>query len=193
MSESDPPRGREDVQQALILAATKLFSAHGPTAVSVRQIAKEAGVNHGLVHRHFGSKDQLLRAVLNRLAAEVSRAVGPGEADESLYDLIRPLMHSTEGGDGHWLRIIARSILDGHNVEDLQDHFPMTDRVIAAARREQKGPLDPEARVSFIMSVGLGMLLFEPFLRIATGQDEAQWERTRAQILGLAMQPKSNP
>ena len=44
-------------------------------------IAKEAGVNHGLVHRHFGSKDTL-RAVLNHLANEVSCAVGPGEADE---------------------------------------------------------------------------------------------------------------
>ena len=193
MTESRSPRGRSDVQLALIQAATQLFSAHGPSAVSVRTIAKEAGVNHGLVHRHFGSKEGLLKAVLNHLADEVSIAVGPADPNETLLDVVRPLMHSTEGGDGHWLRIIARSILDGHDLQTLQDRFPMTDRVIEAARRENLNGMAPEAWVSFIMSIGLGMLLFEPFLRISTGQDEAQWEQSRAQILALAMRPTSNP
>ena len=68
----------------------------------------------------------------------------------------------------------------------------MAERMVAAARRENLGALDPEARVTFIMSVGLGMMLFAPFLRRATGQDEVQWKRTQQQILSLVTRPDND-
>ena len=86
MDSRETPRGRESVQDALITAATELFSARGPSAVSVRAIAKYAQVNHGLVHRHFGSKEGLLRAVQNRLASDIADKVGEPTEDESLED-----------------------------------------------------------------------------------------------------------
>ena len=38
------PRGRDPVRAALIEAGADLFSQHGPANVSVRQVAKAAGV-----------------------------------------------------------------------------------------------------------------------------------------------------
>src|SRR5690349_5044299 len=71
------PRGRDAVKPAILDAAAELFAARGPRAVSVRDIASHAGVNHGLVHRHFGSKEAVLRAVLTSLVDEISTVAGP--------------------------------------------------------------------------------------------------------------------
>src|SRR5690242_12309732 len=43
--------------------ALRLFAAHGPDAVTVREIAAAAGVSPALVVHHFGSKDGLRAAV----------------------------------------------------------------------------------------------------------------------------------
>lgn len=66
---------------ALIEAATELLSVEPPSAVSGRRIAESAGVNYAQIHRHFGSKRELCRQVLDRLSdAFVADAFPPGAA-----------------------------------------------------------------------------------------------------------------
>ena len=178
------PRGREDVREALIASASELFAQRGPAAVGVREIAQHAQVNHGLVHRHFGSKHGLLQAVLSHLASEIAANVGEATPDEALGGLVGSVLGATSK-QGAWLRIMAWAILDGADIGEIQGQFPMAERMVAAARANAQGPLDPEARVTLIMSAGLGMMLFGPFLQRATGQDDLQWARSRQQILSL--------
>ncbi|WP_131725063.1 helix-turn-helix domain-containing protein, partial [Mycobacteroides abscessus] len=56
----------------------------GPAATSIREVATRAGVNHGLVHRHFGSKRQLLAATLQHLADTAAAVREAGAAIEEL-------------------------------------------------------------------------------------------------------------
>jgi AcrR family transcriptional regulator len=49
---------------AILDAARAGFAARGYDAVSVRSVAREAGVDPALVHRFFGSKEQLFVAAL---------------------------------------------------------------------------------------------------------------------------------
>jgi AcrR family transcriptional regulator len=167
-------------------SASVLFAQRGPAAVSVREIAQHAQVNHGLVHRHFGSKNALLRDVLNYLAVDIATEVGGTAEGESLGGLLGSVFGATSNR-GAWLRILAWAILDGVDLGELQDRFPMAERMVAAARMDPKGSLDPEARVTLIMSVGLGMMLFAPFLQRATAQDDVQWARSQQQIFSLVM------
>jgi AcrR family transcriptional regulator len=67
-SEVRRPSGRDEVVEALLDAASPLFAAHGPADVSLRAIAREANVNHGMVHRHFGTRDDLVDRLLERMA-----------------------------------------------------------------------------------------------------------------------------
>jgi AcrR family transcriptional regulator len=55
-------------------AALRLFSERGPDAVTVRQIAAQAGVSPALVLHHFGSKDGL-RAEVDAFAAKAFDAI----------------------------------------------------------------------------------------------------------------------
>ncbi len=61
------PKGREEIRKAVLDAADRLFATRRPSMVSVREIASEAGVNHALVHRHFGTKENLVRQALARV------------------------------------------------------------------------------------------------------------------------------
>lgn len=61
-----------DTRSKLLDAAERLFAAHGFGAVSLRQIIANAEVNVAAVHYHFGSKDELLDAVVMRKVAAVN-------------------------------------------------------------------------------------------------------------------------
>ena len=70
-----PRRSREEVSEALIVAATALFAERPSGRVTVRDIAARADVNPTLVHRYFGSKRNLMRAAVARAEARVAARV----------------------------------------------------------------------------------------------------------------------
>jgi AcrR family transcriptional regulator len=60
-------------RESLLDAAARTFSSVGIRGATTREIARKAGVNEVTLFRHFKSKEQLLRAVLQRgLASEVA-------------------------------------------------------------------------------------------------------------------------
>ena len=52
-------------RQRILEATFRRLVSEGYAALSVREIAKDAGVNHALINYHFGSKDQLVIDVLD--------------------------------------------------------------------------------------------------------------------------------
>ena len=54
---NEPIRGPEAVRKSLIEAAVQLMAMRSPRQISGRELAKHAGVNYGLIHHYFGSKD----------------------------------------------------------------------------------------------------------------------------------------
>ncbi len=66
------PDERRDL---LISAALKCLSEHGHAGISVRRIAKEAGVSVGLVNHHFGSIDVLIADAYQKLSLGMTRAL----------------------------------------------------------------------------------------------------------------------
>jgi AcrR family transcriptional regulator len=63
----------KDTKERILDAAERLFAAHGFAGTSLRAVTKEAGVNLAAVHYHFGTKEDLLRAVLSRIVIPVNR------------------------------------------------------------------------------------------------------------------------
>lgn len=62
-----------DTREKILDAAERLFAAYGFAGTSLRAVTKEAGVNLAAVHYHFGTKEDLLRAVLSRIVVPINR------------------------------------------------------------------------------------------------------------------------
>lgn len=63
-TDTSPSHAETERYKAILDAAEKLFVEKGYHAVSIEQIAGDAGVSKGLVHYHFNSKEQLLVCIL---------------------------------------------------------------------------------------------------------------------------------
>lgn len=59
-----PRKGASDSREAILVAATELFTSQGYDATSIRAIAVRANVDPSLVLHYFGSKSDLLAASL---------------------------------------------------------------------------------------------------------------------------------
>jgi AcrR family transcriptional regulator len=64
---------RPDTKERILDAAQKLFADKGFNGASLRAVTREAGVNLAAVHYHFGSKEELVQAVLDRVLAPLNR------------------------------------------------------------------------------------------------------------------------
>jgi len=178
------PRGREQVKQALLDAAAELFAEQGPARVSVRELADRAGVNHGLVHRHFGSKEGLLRALMERLAQSIAASAEPNDGVA-----LPPALVASAARSAYW-RVLARALLDGRDPRELQAGFPLIRQLLTRVKRAQAAGLvidDVDARLLTAMSLalGLGWLLFEPFVLAATGLERRHRDELREQAQAL--------
>jgi hypothetical protein len=113
LAESEPAAKRarrrdpEASRAAILEAAREVFSERGYTRATIREIAGRAGFTHGLVLRHFGSKEQLLFAAMpgprdlpgivagdpatlpERIAAAVVRQTDVTAGDHAMLALIR--------------------------------------------------------------------------------------------------------
>jgi AcrR family transcriptional regulator len=192
------------VVAALLDAATELYAERGPRAVSAREIARRARVNHGLVHRHFGSKDALVRAVLDRLLDDWRQRFAGSAALVDRRELVRRM-----AGDRRYVKILARALLDGQ-VEWLADaQFPVVSGAIAAlerarARGEIDPCLDPRSLAASYVALALGWLAFGPFVAAATGLGDCPadaldermletWERLAARVTPAADRHAAEP
>ncbi len=161
----------EEARQRLQDALLRLLRHASIGAISVRQIAAEAGINHGLIHRYFGSKEGLLRAAVRSLSDEIHRGTpaGPGMSAWSFAFLReRPEL----------ARVLARVCLDGPR-DLLEEASPRAEdlaRIVAPIRTmlDNLGlaGVDPHVLNALATSAFLGWFVFHPFLREGFGLPE---------------------
>ena len=170
MSSRAKPEGRDEVRAAVLAAANRQFARHGPNA-SLRAIAEDANVNLGLIHRHFGNKEDLLRAVLNMHAA-----AGRGSAIESpdLATAVRTIADHAEPLLDY-LRLVAALFLAEVPLSQVQESFPTMDALRARAADDAE-----ETRLLVSMALTYGWAVFGEQLLGVFGQPE---RRAQAQAV----------
>lgn len=89
---------RVDRRDQLLRAATRAFARSGFEATNLEDIAREAGISKVLLYRHFDSKADLYRAVLDRSLTFLATSVGEDKFDS---ESVGALMHAAaEDPDG---------------------------------------------------------------------------------------------
>lgn len=104
MSDTSLPNST-DRYDAIVQAAQQLFAERGYQSVSTEEIAKTAGVSKGLVHYHFGSKEELVVRILENgqgILTEVLDAIAqsPNTAREKVKAAIKAYLEMASSGPG---------------------------------------------------------------------------------------------
>ena len=85
-------RRKEEKKGAVCRAALELFEAHGPRKVSVNDVAQKAGVSPVTIYNHFGSKQELVRAVIRQmLQSSLADFQGIITSDQSYIERLRQI------------------------------------------------------------------------------------------------------
>ena len=147
-AESNGKQDRDGTRHRILEAARSRLVAEGYARLSTRQIATEAGVNHALIHYYFGTKDQLVVAVLD----EANRQLLARQA----------AMYETPGGFAEkWAR--ARAFY----AEDLASGFVRLQMELWAASLS-----NPELRAVFLPRI----LAWRRVVRAAVGDAVAHYD-----------------
>jgi len=157
------PHGAEEVRSAVLRAARKRFAAEGPGA-SLRDIAAEAQVNLGLLHRHFGNKAELLGAVLTDVVHRAQQGTAPFSSLEDALDLLLEGLSRDDGGSDEYVRILAWMLLAGDNPREYQTEFLV---------QPLAGVAGPEGRalLLLVLAAGFGWRIFGPHLSAIVGYE----------------------
>jgi len=172
---STTPRGRDEIVDAALDAAEQLFATSGPRAVSMRDIAREAGVTYSLVNRHLGTKDQLLDLLLARYERRWREAL---PANATLADAAARLLGDTPAA-GAYLALLAWTMVGGDaNPGDeglsaaVQHRHTVLDELVPKAVDLGLTEAEAQARVATVLSLIFGWRFFAPFIGEALHVDD---------------------
>jgi TetR/AcrR family transcriptional regulator, repressor for neighboring sulfatase len=159
-------------------AATRLFIDRGPASVSLRDIAEAANVNLGLLHRHFGSKAELISAVVHQLVDSLGPRLGEVFAAPEMPEELA-LIVTEPSIEQSWARMLAWLLLEGSRDVTLQESYPAVARLVE--RLVSDGLDDDDARCvgAVVAALALGWSLFAPYLRSAARLDGIPPEHIR--------------
>jgi AcrR family transcriptional regulator len=136
-----------DTKQKILDTAERLFAEQGFGAVSLRQIIGGAEVNLAAIHYHFGSKQELLDAVVMRKAAPVNRErlarfdrlesrEGAKPAVEQVLEAFLMPMAEAAGKHPEFCKLMGRMQAEGILTEVVARNFqPMLGRFLRALRK----------------------------------------------------------
>ena len=166
-------------------AAVELLAERGPREVTVRDVAERAGVNHALVHRHFGTKEDLIRTVIEQQSQEI----GAAAAHLTRTD-VAGVLEVLREHPAYW-RVLARTVLDAPEMLS-QRRLPAAGIVLGMMTPGAETPPDTRERAAVAGSLALGWLVFGMHLSSvlqvedAGAFDKAVAEQVRAIVEGMA-------
>ncbi len=137
-----------DTKEKILDAAERLIGEQGYAATSLRQVIAAAGVNLAAVHYHFGSKEELLDAVVVRKAVPVNEArlarldrveaeagSGPLDVEKVLESFFIPAAEMARRSP-EFVRLIGRMLTEGMMPRIVDRHFQAAGlRFVNALRR----------------------------------------------------------
>ena len=141
----------EDRRRQLIDTSIDLFSRKGFAGTTTREIAAAAGVNEAIIFRHFATKQDLYKAILDSMCADKSvwmdelNAMMDANDDEGLVRaVIRGIVsHSRE--NPRFQRLMLHAALEGHEIAIIhhnQVKMPIGNKLIEyIARRQAAGAI----------------------------------------------------
>jgi AcrR family transcriptional regulator len=118
---------RAQRREQILRAATRAFARTGYTATSLDDVATEVGVTHVILYRHFTSKSDLYRAVLDRACTRLADTVGTDDYGEHAI----PALLRAAAADPDGFRLLFRHAAREPEFRDVIDGIRASSTKIA--------------------------------------------------------------
>ena len=159
----------EERRQQLLRVAMRLFSQRGFRGTTTKEIARSAGVSEAMVFRHFATKEELYRAILDHKAC--AGGIDPRQLladaiarrdDRAVFEtLARAMMHHHEQ-DTEFLRLLSHAALEEHQLVELffdRNVRPLYELLVGYIRERQREGALRQLDPAVVVRAFLGMII----------------------------------
>ncbi|GAA3589086.1 TetR family transcriptional regulator [Streptomyces osmaniensis] len=164
-SADEPPRRRrrdpEGHRAAIIEAARHTFAERGYARTTLREIARRAGVTHGLITRHFASKERLFLAAVpgNRDLEQVAAGDPATLPDRIAEAFVRRL--ETDAVNDPLIALLRSAASDeraaAHLLVAMQEHSAIVYRSVLSPGESALPDDDLDTRVALVGAQMIGV------------------------------------
>jgi AcrR family transcriptional regulator len=191
VASADRPHGRVEIMAAVLDAAAELFGKRGPASVSVRDIATLARVQHSVVHRYFGTKEDLFREVVRRGSEAQAAKQAEGRTPTQLVE--------DSLADQRWSRALIWASLEGRDMRELYLDRRVETPTLAAAKssstriHDGMPGVDPRVVAAMLSASTFGWIAMQDTLLASNGLEDmgddelhGKMAQVLTRLLGLA-------
>jgi AcrR family transcriptional regulator len=170
-------RTAEDARTAILDAAERRLVERGPSGIRLQDVAADVGVSHPTILHHFGSREHLVEAVIQRrvhaMGQEVTLSLlsAPAAGETKAAVALFESLHRTFSEGGH-ARVLAFCALEGRmpvvTPGSLRPFAQATHAARVARRQADQPPAsfaETEHVVHLVSLALFGEAILGPFLR----------------------------
>jgi AcrR family transcriptional regulator len=175
-----------DLEKRLVAAGVELLAEAGTDALSLREIARRAGVSHGAPRRYFPTHQALLAAIAregyHQLRVLVAQTIGDKSADPraALLELGRQYVHFAATEPGMFALMFRHDLLHGNQIglrEESTPLFGLLESLLARTGADKSaGARTPTATAAALWASlhGIAQLWQWGTLPVVTGFDDPE-------------------
>jgi AcrR family transcriptional regulator len=149
----------ESTKQRIFEAAVEEFAEHGSAGARVDRIAVKAQANKESIYRYYGTKDELLRRVIDEYLDQRGEQLVPQERDLPKYvsDLLEfHARHPEFVRMSLWEALEFGGELHPDSFEHRRQHYE--DKLASVAEQQRAGLIDPDLDPRHLLAAVFGMV-----------------------------------
>lgn len=191
-----------DTRERILSSAEEVLAQQGFGGARIREIARRAGVTSAMVHYYFRTKEDMYRAVLDRLIAEMvdlAQRIAPEPIDPvdklqrffyGFFDFAarhRSIARLTSMETGHADQMYFLGLVDKHLRPLYLEARAFIERGIATGVFR---PVDPEHLLTVIYGMIVSYFSDSPFLQVLLGSETteaARLARRRDELMSMIL------
>jgi TetR/AcrR family transcriptional regulator, repressor for neighboring sulfatase len=149
---SAAPRRRltaEEARARILAAAERRLAEVGPEGLRLTELAAELGISHPAILHHFGSREELIAAVVTRAMGRLNDRLGQAIAErahgrEAIFDMLAAFY----GEEGH-ARLIAWLVLSDRTNVTSRGQAPKPLQHLIELLQKQRARAHPERAIEY--------------------------------------------
>lgn len=179
-------KGFQETHEVLIDTAVRLMSEKGTEALSLSEVAREAGVNRTTVYYHFDSREALLAAVREWSANQLAAAFAPSDTAENRTRFITRFVIEQPEVIALWTEEFLAS-------GNIGQRYPHWDALVEGLRTqlqetEDTAEIDAEGFATFLLTWAMiGPRVYRSSVRPDLSLEETVDRLSRTQIAMLRL------